>query len=332
MLARVFPPFLLLVILGWSANLPCLGQSSSAAIGGSVTVTRHANKAAEYYESGDFINARDEFRKCIAYSPNSIEFYEGLMNCCEKTKEWDQVDFALEKMVALDPKQEALHQYDLGMALYHLNRFDEAIPHLKAALATADIPPVPFKPIQVKIDESTASSSPPPLPAVAVNLPPVQVVKPKPIDEVPNTIDSHSDVDKMGKDLETYINAIRSECILIAEYEGYDKNSEIRYNSPPIAHYHIDRILKGPPLNKALPIRYEFHTTTQTTPPKGWKFDAKKMMPEKGSKWILFIEFAVPVRLAFETYQGSYGRQPATDDNLNKLDQLLESHNMKLLQ
>ena len=58
--------------------------------------------------------------------------------------------------------------------------------------------------------------------------------------------------------------------------------------------------------------------------PKGWKFDAKTM-PAKGSKWILFIEFAVPKPNAFELYQGSYGRQPATDENVNNLYSLLDN-------
>jgi hypothetical protein len=43
----------------------------------------------------------------------------------------------------------------------------------------------------------------------------------------------------------------------------------------------------------------------------------------------LFIEFAVPKRGMFETFQGSYGRQPATDDNLNNLYQLLDKFNMR---
>jgi hypothetical protein len=135
----------------------------------------------------------------------------------------------------------------------------------------------------------------------------------------------------MGRDLMTYDNAIRSEAIVIAEYEGYDKSDAIRYNSPPKANYHMVELLKGPPFNRALPIHYAFHVPAASETPEGWKFD-EKLMPAKGSKWILFIEYAVPEHGQYNTYFGSYGRQPATEANLDKLDRLLESHNMKYLQ
>jgi len=53
---------------------------------------------------------------------------------------------------------------------------------------------------------------------------------------------------------------------------------------------------------------------------------------KKGSKHIVFIEFSVPdgVRRWFLPYLGSYGIQPATEDNLNTLDRLLEQHNMRI--
>lgn len=127
----------------------------------------------------------------------------------------------------------------------------------------------------------------------------------------------------------TYENAVRSECICIAEYKGYEKHGEIGWNTPPQANYHITDILKGPPLNPSLPVKYEFHDYVNNQMPKGWKFDEKTMMPAKDSKWILFIEFAVPKRGMFELYQGSYGHQPATDDNLNGLYSLLDKYNMR---
>jgi hypothetical protein len=65
--------------------------------------------------------------------------------------------------------------------------------------------------------------------------------------------------------------------------------------------------------------------------PANWKFDLG-MLPSRGSKWIMFIEPAVPERGAFNTWGGSFGRQPATQANLDRVDQLLDSHNMKLLQ
>ena len=127
----------------------------------------------------------------------------------------------------------------------------------------------------------------------------------------------------------SYDNAIRSECICIAEYKGYEKgtdSTDINWNTPPQAHYRITDILKGPPLNKDIPVKYEFHNYVDIKMPKGWKFDEKKMMPAKDSKWILFIEFAVPKRGMFELFQGSYGRQEMTDENVNHLyDSLINS-------
>ena len=94
----------------------------------------------------------------------------------------------------------------------------------------------------------------------------------------------------LGTKLQNFDNAIRSESIVLAEYQGYDKNEDIRFNSPPLTHWKIDKILKGPPLSRALPLRYDFHTPDVSDPPKGWKFDESKL-PEKGGKYIVFIEY-----------------------------------------
>jgi hypothetical protein len=116
---------------------------------------------------------------------------------------------------------------------------------------------------------------------------------------------------------------------LLCEYLSYDKSGDIRFNSPPCAHYHIYKILKGPPLNKALPIKYEFHLPNEKTPPVGWKFSDKDMMPAKDSKWIIFIEHSVPKMGMFETYQGCYGRQPASEENLNAVYQQLSNEGIR---
>jgi hypothetical protein len=140
-----------------------------------------------------------------------------------------------------------------------------------------------------------------------------------------------SDLDSMEKKLLNYDNAIRSEAIVIAEYQGYKNQEDIRWNSPPQANFHITTILKGPPLDTNCPVRFAFHTPYHADPPIGWRFDDSKM-PEIGSKWILFIEFAALERGQYNTYIGTYGRQPATEANLAMLDQLMDKHSMKLLQ
>lgn len=120
----------------------------------------------------------------------------------------------------------------------------------------------------------------------------------------------------------SYQNAIHSESVVIAEYLGYQKNPDVRWNQPIQADYKIVKFLKGPPLNRHLPIKYEFHDHSNPPTPKDWKFNPKDM-PAVGSQWLIFIEHSVPHNGQFETYQGTYGRQPATEDNLNKVYQLL---------
>jgi len=277
----------------------------------SVTLATHANKAALAYNQQQWAQAKEEFRFCIGQRPASMEYYEGLYNTCMKSGEWDQVAYALEKMFIIDPNQKKALAYQYGQALFHLNRFDEAIPYLKNALSTVNIPEVDYIPKHHDIPTTE------PDPSAPIWKPPVEVITPPHIIDI---ADPHKAL--------TMLNAVKSECILLAEFDGYDKSNDIGWNHPPQAHYHVTEILKGPPLTHALPVKYEFHDLVDTDMQKGWKF-SDKIMPEKGSKWILFIEFAVPKRGMFELYQGSYGRQPATDENLNQLYALLDKYNMR---
>ncbi|HEY9760422.1 MAG TPA: tetratricopeptide repeat protein [Oculatellaceae cyanobacterium] len=324
------------------------GPVSAQESGVSVTLAKHANKAAEYWDKGDYARAKDEFKAALGFSPSSVEYYEGLLLCGEKTQDWPTVAFAADKISSLSPERKKIYDYDYGMALFNLNRYDEAIPHLKAALATADIPVPPYKPIRMTVDTNTTSLKAPEILPVPQKIPGMPdsggsggsslgkgyglTAAQMEDNDASHVVTSANAVEsKMSGKLLNYDNAIRSESILLAEYKGYDKSSDIRFNSPPMTHWHIDKILKGPPLNKDLPLRYDFHPTGVKDPPPGWKFD-ESMMPEKGSKWIIFIEFSVPdgVKRWFLPYAGSYGRQPATEENLNTLDSLLEQHNMKI--
>jgi len=287
-----------------------------------VTLATHANKAALAYNQQQWAQAKEEFRFCIGQRPAAMEYYEGLYNTCMKSGEWDQVAYALEKMFAIDPNQKIALAYQYGQALFHLNRFDDAIPYLKTALRTVNIPEVDYIPKKHAIPETQLS--PEEEKAAAARAEAARIAaeqeaekrkyKPTPV--------------KMEDDLSFLNAATKSECILLAEYDGFDKSPDIGWNHPPEARYKVTEILKGPPLTHALPVKYEFHDTFKTDMPKDWKF-SDKIMPEKGSKWILFIEFAVPKRGMFELYQGSYGRQPANDDNLNNLYALLDKYNMR---
>jgi len=303
------------------------GQSVSAIDNtgstGSITITRHANEAAKAFAAGDYAKAKDEYRKAIGLSPDNLEFYYGLYDVCVHSGEWDQVVYALKRIFEIDPskKQPLLAQY--GEALYHLGQYDEAVPVLKQALKEADLPapkismvvpaPVPDPVPDKNAATPKANQANNTTPSALANLPP-----PPP----PRPVLSAKEVSEFAL---SFQNATHSECILIAEYLGYDKHAEVHYTHPPIANYHITKILKGPPLNKDLPLRYEFtDRINDTQAPPGWKFGTDKM-PQKGSEWIIFIKNALPREGAFDTYQGSYGRQPATEENLNKLYALLEN-------
>ena len=135
----------------------------------------------------------------------------------------------------------------------------------------------------------------------------------------------HQEVD-INKANQTLAGAIRCEGIVIADYLGYEKSPNINFFHPPKAKFKITKILKGPPLNKDLPVRYEFKERSSTAgAPAGWKFSDDKM-PAKGSSWIVFLEWCTPRDGMFDTYEGSFGRLPADDENLNKVYAELEKH------
>jgi hypothetical protein len=293
----------------------------------SVTLTSHINKAAELYDKGDYARAKDEYRAVISSAPNAVEPYEGLLQCSEKTRDWSEVAFAAAKIASLSPERKQFYEYDFGTALYNLNRFDEAVPHLKSALATADVPVPTFKPIRLMPPQGDNNGR------IAI-LPEIQ---PRPAGRQASTDTTHEPIGVTSNGpldlakLENFENAIRSESICIAEYVGCEKDDDIRFNAPPATEWRIVRILKGPPLNRHLPLRFDFHPPEVAKQPPGWRF-SQSLLPQKGSKWIIFIEFAVPegTKKLFTTFNGSYGRQPATEENLNELDRLLEEHHMKV--
>lgn len=334
-----------------AASCLILGMTSVAAQdeGPSVTLMKHVTKAQDALKNGDLANAREEFRRCIGLSPNTLEFYIGLYNCVSQSKEYDQIAFALGKMFQLDPTLKGEYAGEYGEALYYLAKYDEAIPWLKQGLRQLDSPQkkrtLAYKPPE-KIDVGPVPTAPTKVPETTAsgtttstsggdNLTIVpQGIDGKPITPAGTTTTSTPapppreviSPEQIHGFAQSFDNAIRSEAIVIAEYQGFEKSTDIAYFHPPKAEYHITKILKGPPLNRHLPLRYEFHDRSENlNVPDGWKFGPDKM-PAKGSQWILFIEHAVPRMGQFDTYQGAFGRQEANDKNLNKVYALLEAH------
>jgi tetratricopeptide (TPR) repeat protein len=305
------------VALGCASTI--LACNTAQAQEWTVTVLKAYNDGVDAYKHGDWAKAKDQFRAAIALQPDKhVEFYEGLLDTCLHSEEWDQVAFASERITQLEPQLRKQVAYDYGMALYKLNQLNEAIPWLKLALSVADQPFQPMwapekKPEElIKAAQTGVDTAPPPVP--------VRIEPPPPVIKPPEHLDT--------KDYLSIDTAIRSEAIVLATYEGYDKG-DIHFNNAPIAHYVIKKVLKGADMNARLNIRYEFHDLVNTAMPEGWKFSEKESMPKKGSEWILFIEFVAAKNNAYETYQGSFGRQPATEENLNKVYGLLDKYNMR---
>jgi len=116
-------------ILATALSLSCLLLAPAAVMAEeegewTVTLIKHANKAIEAYNRGDWVTAKTEFRFCIGLNPKNTEFYDGLMNACLKTNEWDQVSFAAQKISELDPSRKGEVAFYNGMAMYRLNRLD----------------------------------------------------------------------------------------------------------------------------------------------------------------------------------------------------------------
>jgi tetratricopeptide (TPR) repeat protein len=318
-----------LFLLCMITSLPALSVSSeNTGSTGSITITRHVNAASKAFEAKDYNKARDEYRIAIGLSPETLEFYYGLYDVCVHSGEWDQVVYALEKIFEIDPSKKSPLLAQYGEALFHLNQYDKAIPVLKQALKEADLPApkislvVPAPVPEPEEDPSTKGPG-----GAASEIPNTMVRTSSGNLASTGQIPQHATLlakDTTGFKL-SFLNASHSECILIAEYLDYEHSPDIQFFHPPIAKYHISKILKGPPLNKDLPVRYEFYDRQSSSgPPPGWKF-GKDKMPEKGSEWIIFIRMAVPRDGAFDTYEGSYGRHPATEENLNQIYALLEN-------
>lgn len=333
--ARQLPVFkvsLVMLSLGLSLMPAAFAQEE----GPSVTLMKYVGKAHEAMKSGRNQEARDEFRKAIGLSPKTVDYYIGLSNACSQLKEYDQVAFALQKAIELAPAQKDEFSGDYGEALFHLGRYDEAVPYLKAGLRYADSPAAKAKRNAIaSLPDIPNIPSTPPQSILNATTPPPPEVKKDPIPLATNDPASpagwHSiqtkaaDVD-LNKAGQTMAGMIRSEGVVIADYLGYEKNPNITFFHPPKAKFHITKILKGPPLNKDLPLRFEFKDRSTTAGvPEGWKFGEDKM-PAKNSSWIIFIEWCHPRDGMFDTYEGSYGRLPATEENLNKVYALLEQH------
>lgn len=118
----------------------------------------------------------------------------------------------------------------------------------------------------------------------------------------------------------------RSEYIVIAEYSEYSKRlNQIDYFWGPRADYKVIETLKGNGASlETVHVQYDFHDGSACVAPSTeWIFE-EKFMPQKGSRWILFLESKNDKESIWQTYRGDYGRWEATDENLKKIKNQLK--------
>lgn len=315
-------PYALACTLAVSLNCPNAvraAESDDIGLYGSVMTTRKASSAAEHMRKAQWGEAQSDYRALVGANPKQEDFYVGLYKSSMKLNQWDQVALALEELCSINPTYKDKLSLERGECNYHLNRYTEAEPQLKVALNKIAEPSFIDQRYEKLLQKSTITHVPQAGPKIKYVAP----VKYEPEKYITTDVKgSHFDSSEHSLSLANAF--LRSEKIVVADFVGYE-GKNITYFSPPKAIYKIDRFLKGGALNKTIFVRYEFHNKTNTARPDGFKF-AADTMPEPGSKWILFIDNAVPVDCMYETYKGSFGRLQLTDENLDKVLQIIETH------
>lgn len=325
-LLRALP---LSLALGMAVNAPgwavdSLGEDAGQF--GSITVTKLARDGLKAAQRGDWATALQKYSKATTQGVKAPELHYGLYQAASKANDWNQAYAALEAIFAEDPEAKSHLQGEYGQALTGVGRYEEAVPILKKALLTMDADTAflngKIAAMNTKIEKPGEKPNIDPKDYKFIDK---DYVAPIPTRELIKGEDVRVDKSKIAL---SYENAFSySEFIGICTFKGWehDRGEGTTFYHPPIAIFNIDQNLKGPPLNRRLPIRFEFHNKTGDAMPKDWKFGPDKM-PKVGSQWIIFIENAVPMRGAFETYHGLFGRQEATEENKNKLYEIQEKH------
>ena len=299
----------------------CALETDDVGMYGSILISRKAHAAATAMKQGQYGEAQMHYKALIGMDPKEDDFYFGLYEASRKKQQWPEVALAQEQLFQHNPKYKAEMPLEYGECLYHMNKYSEAEPVLKAALAKVEEPSIVEKQLKKLMMKSIIIKQ---KHVGKIVVPKYKVIAPVPKRET--VTQKMADPQTSSTALNMEAAYLRSECIVIAEYKGYEKDDMVTFYNPPKAIYRIEESLKGHDMNKTLPIRYEFHDKTNKPKPEGWKFDEKEMMPEKGSKWIIFIPNAIPVDGQFETYHGSYGRLEYNEDNYDKVLRILEQH------
>lgn len=296
-------------------------DSDDVGIYGSVIVTRLAREGALAMKKGAWGEAQGNYIKLIGLAPKQEDFYFGMYQSSKNMMQWDQVMRALGELFDINPEYKNQMTLEYGEALYHMNRYDEAEPWLKKALVNVNQESFVEQRLKRLMQKSIVEKE------LVVG----KIAQPKYVEIAPlaprvelKPEQVHAQTSKTGLNLENAFS--QSEGIFVCSFKDYEKvGDSITYFRPPLARFYIEETLKGPPLNRNIPIRFEFHEKIGEGKPEGWKF-TEEMMPKKNTKWIIYIPNCVPIDGMFETYHGKFGIQEYTDDNYDKILRILEQH------
>ena len=321
-----------LIYLVFAAPGQAIDQADDAGVFGSITVAKQAREALKALTAQDYQAALNGYRAAIGMNQGVKEFYYGLLYAGQKAQAWDQVSAALDAIAEKDPAAKEHLAFEYGNCYAKTGRYDEAVPLLKIALANSERD---NKFLTEKVKQLITLTKTPAPPVVLTDAEKernkeierqLALAAAKPAARPPVLVgEVRPTTSAAGSD---YLNAwLASEWIGLCEYKSYEepKKQKILFNNPPTAIFQIMDCIKGPPLNKRLPLKYKFYEYDGVAKPEGWTFGPDKM-PKPGSKWIIFIQNAVPIDGAFDTYKGSYGRQEANDENLGKILAEKEAH------
>lgn len=314
----------------------CLGLAyaspgQSAELGGddagqfkSITVTKLAREGLAAAQSGNWPIALQKYSQATKQSSiDTSELNYGLFQAAARANDWNTAYSALENIFSKNPEAKSKMQAEYGQALTGIGRYEEAIPILKKALLTDDGNYLDQKLVAMATKIRAPGD---PTDRTAADI--IDIHKALPKFEPPPLIKAaevNLNTSKAALNYPTLFS--HSEFIAICTYKGYEKDrgGDITYFHPPIAIFRIDEILKGPPHCSHFPLRYDFHDRSGDNAPKDWKFGPDKM-PKKDEQFLIFVENFVPLRNAYEAFRGSYGRQPATEENKNAIYKIIEEH------
>jgi hypothetical protein len=120
--------------------------------------------------------------------------------------------------------------------------------------------------------------------------------------------------------------ALRADSIVVADYASYKdpqgKTNEDIYMEGVLARFKVLDVLKGEALSGDIDINYAFSDGSWCLPDSTFKFD-NNLMPQSGSKWILFLKRSYVDR-GWGTRRGDAGRYPYNPENLLKVQQVIK--------